>query len=541
MDEAARAGRGRVRARRHRAPAVAGHRRAHGPARARTGAASTRWPSATPAARTPTSSATPTPTTTPRRSRWRCTPSSSPRSRRAEAPARRPHVADPRRRLRRRADDRRRLRQLLRAARHRRQRHDQDDAVVGPARAARSTPTSWPSAARRPVADRRARSRRSCGGPTRCTTSGAPPPPTPSCSGVDDHGRRQGGDDTTRRPTATRTCSPTRTASTSAATRTRTCRSASPSTSASACTSPGSRAGCSSRSCSAAFADDRAHRRAGARRARTSTTRSSGCRSASAAFAHDPPAERPLPAELAVLVREYLMAGHMIDRAGMPHVMALLGPDAFAPRRDRGVDGRQPGLHQADAAGAGIRGRHRRDHLQGHPARHRRTATVPRLPIRSGRPRSRRVLARPLRRAGRRRAHGRGTRAHDVPRHRGPHLRRHRRRHQPARAGSAAPSTAPGAGRPHTGVPLDSGDRRRARGAAHARGGIGDGGTRAPRTSSSTRSTRATRARATTPDPSCPTCSSPTGRGRLWCASPRRSVCKGTCSRSPFKRRCAGE
>ncbi|MEY2590391.1 MAG: hypothetical protein QOJ67_2375 [Acidimicrobiaceae bacterium] len=35
--------------------------------------------------------------------------------------------------------------------------------------------------------------------------------------------------------------------------------------------------------------------------------------------------------ELACLVREYLMAGHMIDRAGMPHVMAELGTDAFGP------------------------------------------------------------------------------------------------------------------------------------------------------------------------------------------------------------------
>jgi hypothetical protein len=35
--------------------------------------------------------------------------------------------------------------------------------------------------------------------------------------------------------------------------------------------------------------------------------------------------------ELAVLVREYMMAGHMIDRAGMPHVMAELGQDAFGP------------------------------------------------------------------------------------------------------------------------------------------------------------------------------------------------------------------
>ena len=32
-----------------------------------------------------------------------------------------------------------------------------------------------------------------------------------------------------------------------------------------------------------------------------------------------------------MLVREYLMAGHMIDRAGMPHVMAELGQDAFGP------------------------------------------------------------------------------------------------------------------------------------------------------------------------------------------------------------------
>ena len=68
--------------------------------------------------------------------------------------------------------------------------------------------------------------------------------------GVDDRRRRQGGDvlhvgqprrGRVRRPARVR--HPPRT-------RTRTCRSASPSTSASACTSPGSRAGCSSRSCS---------------------------------------------------------------------------------------------------------------------------------------------------------------------------------------------------------------------------------------------------------------------------------------------------
>ena len=54
-----------------------------------------------------------------------------------------------------------------------------DDAVVGPARAARSTPTSWPSCAPTHRSSP-ARSRRSCAGRTRCTTSGAPRPPTPS-------------------------------------------------------------------------------------------------------------------------------------------------------------------------------------------------------------------------------------------------------------------------------------------------------------------------------------------------------------------------
>lgn len=34
--------------------------------------------------------------------------------------------------------------------------------------------------------------------------------------------------------------------------------------------------------------------------------------------------------ELALLAREYLMAGHLIDRAGMPQVMSALGDDAFS-------------------------------------------------------------------------------------------------------------------------------------------------------------------------------------------------------------------
>ena len=57
---------------------------------------------------------------------------------------RRPHVAHPRQQLRRRPDDRPRFRHLLRAVGHRGQRHHQDDAVVGRARAAPA-----PRAARR--------------------------------------------------------------------------------------------------------------------------------------------------------------------------------------------------------------------------------------------------------------------------------------------------------------------------------------------------------------------------------------------------------
>ena len=94
----------------------------------------------------------------------------------------------------------------------------------------------------------RARWRRSCATPIRSTTSGAPPPPTPSCAASRSR-RATRSRCGTRRPTATKTCSPIRNGSTSTASRTRTCRSGSRSTSASACTWPGSKARSSSRSC----------------------------------------------------------------------------------------------------------------------------------------------------------------------------------------------------------------------------------------------------------------------------------------------------
>ena len=60
-------------------------------------------------------------------------------TRRTEPPPRRSHDAAARDRLQRHLHDRHRLRQLLRAARHRGERHDQDDALVGPARVARAS------------------------------------------------------------------------------------------------------------------------------------------------------------------------------------------------------------------------------------------------------------------------------------------------------------------------------------------------------------------------------------------------------------------
>ena len=92
-----------------------------------------------------------------------------------------PGLAHPGRELRRRTDVGDRVRQLLRPAGYRRQRHDQDHALLRPAGAAVASGAAG-RAARRPQPAARPRSRRSCGGPTRCTTSGARPPSTPSCA-----------------------------------------------------------------------------------------------------------------------------------------------------------------------------------------------------------------------------------------------------------------------------------------------------------------------------------------------------------------------
>ena len=122
--------------------------------------------------------------------------------------------------------------------------------------------------------------------------------------------------------------------------------------------------------------------------------------------------------------------------------------------------GGQPRLLEADAAGARLRGRLGRDDLQEHPARHRRAAPVHGLPVRHRRPRPRRVLARPLRRADGRRADGRRVRPRDVPRHRGPDLRRHRHRGQRPGPGAARSTARRGSLPTAAALPLD-GDHRR--------------------------------------------------------------------------------
>ena len=170
--------------------------------------------------------------------------------------------------------------------------------------------------------------------------------------------------------------------------------------------------------------------------------------------------------------------------------------------RDRGVDGRVADLHPADAAGARVRGGRRRHDLQGAAARHRGAAAVHGLPLQRGGSAARPVRARALRRADGRGADGAGLRALDVPRHRGPHLRRDRGRHQPARAGAAgAPTTAYDgrpAGRPSSALRVDRRHRRVARAGRVLRGVCGAAVVARRLAGRSTRSTRRHRGGPTT-------------------------------------------
>ena len=139
--------------------------------------------------------------------------------------------------------------------------------------------------------------------------------------------------------------------------------------------------------------------------------------------------------QLATLVPELLLIGQLIDRSGMAWCISAFGREEMAQIADRGVGRRPRRSTPGGCSGRSAtrrRGHRRRHDLQGPPARHRRAAAVHGLPLHGARPVARRVPPRPLRRAHGRRADGAGLRALDVPRHRGPDVRRHRGRHQPA-------------------------------------------------------------------------------------------------------------
>ena len=194
---------------------------------------------------------------------------------------------------------------------------------------------------------------------------------------------------------------------------------------------------------------------------------------------HELARERLLPVAL-----ETMHVGHLIDRALMPQV-AIAGRDVDRRRPDRhpGMDGGEPGLHGSHATPDADRGRWRRRHHQGAPARRRLPPSVHGRGLEADRRAARRVLAAPLRRADGRGAARREARDRHVPHDRGPDLRRHRLRDEPARADPSAAPAAAHAGRSQAALPLDDRDRSRER--AGAGGGPDARGRRARRSRAS--------------------------------------------------------
>ena len=152
--------------------------------------------------------------------------------------------------------------------------------------------------------------------------------------------------------------------------------------------------------------------------------------------------------ELAVVVPELLLIGQLIDRSGMAWCISALGREEMAQiaieewmaaspiytrrmQRALGFEGR-PTWSRSSRGSSSTSGRRRSSWT---------SATASQDPWHGALP------ARPLRRADGRRADGTGLRALDVPRHRGPDLRRHRGRDQPAGAGAAGAPAAADAGR----------------------------------------------------------------------------------------------
>ena len=241
-----------------------------------------------------------------------------------------------------------------------------------------------------------------------------------------------------------------------------------------------------------------------------------------------------------MLVPELLLIGHLIDRSGMAWCIEALGREGMARGGHRRVDGGLADLHAADAAGARLRGRRRGHDLQGAAARHRGAAAVHGLPLHRARPVARRVPPRPLRRADGRRADGGGLRRLDVPRHRGPDVRRHRRRDQPEGADPADPPAAAHPGGPAPALRVDGDHRRVAPAGDRLRGLPGGTPVGRRRRSSSTRSTPPTTAPPTTPGRCSPTSTSPRSRTPRWSGSPTRCACRCTCSTSASATACGG-
>ncbi len=165
--------------------------------------------------------------------------------------------------------------------------------------------------------------------------------------------------------------------------------------------------------------------------------------------------------QLAVLVPELLLIGQLIDRSGMAWCIKPFGHPRDAADRDRGVDGCQPALHQADAEGARS--------YEGDDV----VTIFKGLQLDIGAP----PQFMDFRYTVHDRWHGEFHLDHcgalmdvepmgedyvrgHVPRHRGPDVRRHRGGHQPQGADPPDPPAAAGTRRPAPALRMD-GDHRR--------------------------------------------------------------------------------
>ena len=147
-------------------------------------------------------------------------------------------------------------------------------------------------------------------------------------------------------------------------------------------------------------------------------------------------------AQLAVLGREWLLHGHLQDRVGMPLVHTGRTREEMEAIAIEEWMAASPIYSLRTQKALELRRRRRADDPQEHPARHRCPAPLHGLPVQGRRREPRRVLARALRRAARRRTDGRGLRARHVPRDRRPHVRRDGRSRR-----TRAPRCAPFTGR----------------------------------------------------------------------------------------------